>query len=92
MQVCIPTIPFSVAYLAGSTVLGASPALNCFVATFIFLVCMSQQFHAWGHMKKSQLSKPVIALQVCILTGFECSVVQTMTSIVGNPLGLSFTV
>ena len=64
LQVCIPTIPFSAAWLAGATFLGMPPALNFFVATFIFLVCMSQQFHAWSHMKKSQLSAPVVALQV----------------------------
>ena len=28
---------------------------------------MSQQFHAWGHMKKSELPKAVISLQVGIL-------------------------
>ena len=31
---------------------------------------MSQQFHAWGHMKKSELPKPIITLQVGILLGF----------------------
>lgn len=34
------------------------------MSTFVFLVCMSQQFHAWGHMKRSELPKPVVALQV----------------------------
>lgn len=28
---------------------------NAFSSTFLFLICMSQQFHAWAHMKKSEL-------------------------------------
>eukprot|EP00798_Chlamydomonas_sp_ICE-L_P010508 gene10508-8475_t len=43
---------------------GAAPlAFNAFMAPFIFLVCMSQQTHAWSHMKKSELPAPVLALQ-----------------------------
>ena len=43
---------------------------NCFIATFVFMVAMSQQFHAWGHMKKSDLPAAVLALQVstCSMT------------------------
>eukprot|EP00197_Chlamydomonas_leiostraca_P000013 CAMPEP_0202885424 /NCGR_PEP_ID=MMETSP1391-20130828/41651_1 /ASSEMBLY_ACC=CAM_ASM_000867 /TAXON_ID=1034604 /ORGANISM="Chlamydomonas leiostraca, Strain SAG 11-49" /LENGTH=314 /DNA_ID=CAMNT_0049568669 /DNA_START=754 /DNA_END=1698 /DNA_ORIENTATION=+ len=40
-----------------------SPAWNSFIGSFIFLVCMSQQFHAWSHMKKSQLPGYIVALQ-----------------------------
>lgn len=41
----------------------ASPAWNVWASTFIFLACMSQQFHAWSHMKKSQLPGYIVALQ-----------------------------
>lgn len=37
---------------------------NAFISPFIFLVCMSQQFHAWSHMKKSELPDFVLQLQV----------------------------
>lgn len=36
---------------------------EAFFSSFIFLVCMSQQFHAWSHMKKSELHPAVVALQ-----------------------------
>eukprot|EP00873_Tetraselmis_striata_P027914 jgi/Tetstr1/448178/TSEL_035469.t1 len=36
---------------------------NVFFSTFIFFVCMSQQFHAWSHMKKSELPAAIVALQ-----------------------------
>lgn len=58
-----PFIPFAAAWLAASSTLHFAPVANCFMSTFLFLVCMSQQFHAWGHMKKSELPKPVLALQ-----------------------------
>jgi len=32
-------------------------------STFLFLACMSQQFHAWSHMKKSKLPGVVVQLQ-----------------------------
>ena len=32
-------------------------------AATVSLGCMSQQFHAWSHMKKSQLPAAVVALQ-----------------------------
>ena len=38
---------------------------NAFSGSFMFLCCMSQQFHAWAHMKKSELPAVVLALQVC---------------------------
>jgi len=40
-----------------------SPAFNAFTSSFLFLVCMSQQFHAWSHMKRSELPGVVLALQ-----------------------------
>ncbi|GIL52588.1 hypothetical protein Vafri_8410 [Volvox africanus] len=36
---------------------------NAWSSSFLFLVCMSQQFHAWSHMKKSELPPVVVALQ-----------------------------
>jgi hypothetical protein len=33
------------------------------LSSFLFLVCMSQQFHAWSHMKKSELPAVVDAMQ-----------------------------
>lgn len=40
-----------------------SPEFDIWASTSIFLICMSQQFHAWSHMKKSQLPAAVVALQ-----------------------------
>lgn len=68
LQVFKPFIPFIAAWLAASSVLHFAPVANCFFSVFVFLVCMSQQFHAWGHMKKSELPPPVIALQVDALS------------------------
>jgi hypothetical protein len=36
---------------------------DAFVSSFLYLMCMSQQFHAWAHMTKSQLPGAVLALQ-----------------------------
>ncbi|GLC70720.1 hypothetical protein PLESTF_001026300 [Pleodorina starrii] len=36
---------------------------NAWSSSFLFLVCMSQQFHAWSHMKKSELHPAVVAMQ-----------------------------
>lgn len=56
-----PFVPISLAYLAIS---GYTPAaLDVFMGSFLFLVCMSQQFHAWSHMKKSELPAVVDRLQ-----------------------------
>ncbi len=46
-------------------------AWNAWASSFLFLVCMSQQFHAWSHMKKSELHPIVVALQV----GKTCALV-----------------
>ena len=32
-------------------------------STFLFLVCMSQQFHAWSHMKRSEMNPLVYQAQ-----------------------------
>ncbi|KAA6416684.1 MAG: low CO2-induced protein [Trebouxia sp. A1-2] len=58
-----PSIPFSLAWLVASSALHFAPVANCFISVFVFLVCMSQQFHAWGHMKKSELPAAVVSLQ-----------------------------
>jgi ubiquitin-conjugating enzyme E2 variant len=48
-----PAIPVAGALFLGSCVHpGTWSAVS---STFLFLVCMSQQFHAWSHMKKSEL-------------------------------------
>jgi hypothetical protein len=36
---------------------------NAFSSTFLFLICMSQQFHAFAHMKKSELPEIIVRLQ-----------------------------
>jgi len=38
-------------------------AWDVFSGSFLFFICMSQQFHAWSHMKKSELPPAIIALQ-----------------------------
>ena len=43
--------------------LSTSGFADLMTASTIALGCMSQQFHAWSHMKKSQLPKVVVALQ-----------------------------
>ena len=63
VQVFMPATPFAALCLA-ATPWTAAPA-DVFLATATLLVCMSQQFHAWAHMKKSQLPAAVNALQVC---------------------------
>ena len=39
------------------------PGGEAFASSFLLLVCMSQQFHAWSHMKRSELHPLVLALQ-----------------------------
>lgn len=63
VQVFMPATPFAALCLA-ATPWTAAPA-DVFLATATLLVCMSQQFHAWAHMKKSELPAAVDALQVC---------------------------
>mmetsp|Transcript_257 Transcript_257/g.508 ORF Transcript_257/g.508 Transcript_257/m.508 type:complete len:329 (+) Transcript_257:153-1139(+) len=49
----------ALALLAGT----ATPEWNIGASSFLYLACMSQQFHAWSHMKKSELPAAVLALQ-----------------------------
>ena len=63
VQVFMPATPFAALCLAAMP-WTAAPA-DVFLAMATLLVCMSQQFHAWAHMKKSELPAAVDALQVC---------------------------
>lgn len=63
LQVFKPAVPFSAACLLASPWLPAWLDVGLPIATI--LTCMSQQFHAWAHMKGSQLPGSVQALQVC---------------------------
>ena len=55
---------FAAALFFALSLTGATPALwDTFAATSIFFIAMSQQLHAWSHMKKSELPAPVVALQ-----------------------------
>lgn len=65
-QVFMPATPFAALCLA-ATPWTAAPA-DVFLATATLLVCMSQQFHAWAHMKKSEVPAAVDALQVRLLS------------------------
>lgn len=62
LQVFQPAAPFAAALLAAAP--SAPVWWNVWSSSFIMLVCMSQQFHAWSHMKPSELPAPVVALQV----------------------------
>jgi hypothetical protein len=57
-----PAVPFVAACLLVSPVL--PPWISVWLSTATFFTVMSQQFHAWSHMKASQLPSAVIALQV----------------------------
>eukprot|EP00198_Chlamydomonas_reinhardtii_P006583 XP_001695919.1 low CO2-induced protein [Chlamydomonas reinhardtii] len=58
---------FQPAAYPAAGLLAICPAMSvgwdAWASSFLFLVCMSQQFHAWSHMKKSELSPVVVALQ-----------------------------
>lgn len=60
-------LPASIIALFALTRLGGSglsgPALEAFLSSFLLLVCMSQQFHAWAHAKRSDLHPLVLFLQ-----------------------------
>jgi ubiquitin-conjugating enzyme E2 variant len=60
-QVFKPAATPAVVIAAASPFLPLFPGV--FLPSFLFLVCMSQQFHAWSHMKKSELPAVVVALQ-----------------------------
>ena len=61
-QVFMPAAPFAVLCLLASPWTPAS--VDVFLSVATFLTCMSQQFHAWAHMKKSELPAVVDRLQV----------------------------
>ena len=56
-----PVLPFA------ATLCLAAPVTpgwwDVWSSSFMFLICMSQQFHAWSHMKKSELPEAVDWLQ-----------------------------
>ena len=58
----MPAAPFAALCLLASP--WTPPAVDVFLSVATFLMCMSQQFHAWAHMKKSELPAAVDALQV----------------------------
>jgi palmitoyl-[glycerolipid] 3-(E)-desaturase len=57
----------AVLFLALSYAGATLAAWDVFAASAIFFIAMSQQFHAWSHMKKSELPAAVVALQDCNL-------------------------
>ena len=58
----MPAAPFAALCLLASP---WTPApVDVFLSVATFLTCMSQQFHAWAHMKKSELPAVVDRLQV----------------------------
>lgn len=61
-KVFLPALPFAGACLAASPWLPGWASI--WLATATTAELMSQQFHAWAHMKKSELPPAVIALQV----------------------------
>ena len=61
VQIFKPVFPIAVALGAASPFL--PPAADVFLGAFGWLVCMSQQFHAWSHMKRSALPAPVLWAQ-----------------------------
>lgn len=64
MQVFKPAAPFAGLCLLLSPWMPAPVEVFLGIATW--LTCMSQQFHAWSHMKKSDLHPVVDALQVSL--------------------------
>eukprot|EP00879_Flechtneria_rotunda_P002117 GHRR01002299.1.p1 GENE.GHRR01002299.1~~GHRR01002299.1.p1 ORF type:complete len:349 (+),score=120.99 GHRR01002299.1:1255-2301(+) len=60
-QVFKPATAPAAALLAISPWLALS--MHTFLPSFLLLVCMSQQFHAWSHMRKSELPAAIITLQ-----------------------------
>lgn len=88
LQVFKPSIPFSLTWLLASSALHFAPVANCFMSTFVFLVCMSQQFHAWGHMRKSELPSAVLLLQVLnrMVHAPECATSQCWFCTAGSKL------
>ncbi len=62
LQVFLPATPVAALLLAAAP--HAPMWWNVWSSTFLMLICLSQQFHAWSHMKRSELPAAVVALQV----------------------------
>lgn len=54
----IPTVA-AISYLSGPD----HPLISMFFTMFCAMEIMSQEFHKWSHMTKSQLSPPILAMQ-----------------------------
>ena len=63
-QVFKPALPFAALCLLASPFLPGWLDIGLALATG--LTCMSQQFHAWAHMKRSQLPDNVLVMQVVL--------------------------
>lgn len=61
-KVFLPALTFTAACLAASPLLPGWASIWLSSATFFTV--MSQQFHAWSHMKRSELPSAVIVAQV----------------------------
>ena len=62
VQVFMPAAPFAALCLLASP--WTPGPVDVFLSVATFLTAMSQQFHAWAHMKKSQLPLIVDQMQV----------------------------
>lgn len=60
-KVFAPASPIAALLVASAPLTPA--AWSIWSSLFLFLVCMSQQFHAWSHMKRSELHPLVVAAQ-----------------------------
>ncbi|CAG9463083.1 unnamed protein product [Pedinophyceae sp. YPF-701] len=56
-----PMLPFAAVFAASAH--WTPDSWNIWASTFMFLCAMSQQFHAWSHMKASELPAPVLWAQ-----------------------------
>jgi len=61
MLVFKPMLPFAAVFLLGTPFL--PPFVSVWAGSFMWLICMSQQFHAWAHMRKSELNPAIVWLQ-----------------------------
>ena len=59
----MPSAPFAAACLAASPWLPGWASM--WLATATVSVALSQQSHAWAHMRKSELPAAILALQAC---------------------------
>lgn len=66
----MPAAPFAALCLLASP--WTPGPVDVFLPIATFLTCMSQQFHAWAHMKKSELPAVVDRLQVHFPCLYAC--------------------